>query len=144
MTIKNQALLEHLVLQGAIEVSGFDLETGETLYGITDKLKTVSPKMYEDLEKTFRSNNRRMQEILRCMPSFGRQQLCVMSTFVEMVDSDTAAGTTGDVADKLASDFFLDHRWLGGTFITSVRCFHLKPEEGINQVSCTAVCGYDT
>jgi hypothetical protein len=56
MTIKNQALMEHLVLQGAIEVSGFDLETGETLYAITDKLKTVSPKMYEDLEQTFRQN----------------------------------------------------------------------------------------
>ena len=56
MTIKTQAMLEHLVLQGAVEVSGFDLDTGETLYTITDKLKTVSPDMYEDLENTFKKN----------------------------------------------------------------------------------------
>ena len=41
MSIKNQALMEHLVLQGALEVSGFDVDSGETLYTITDKLKTV-------------------------------------------------------------------------------------------------------
>jgi hypothetical protein len=56
MSIKTQALLEHLVLQGAIEVSGFDLESGETLYNITDKLKSVSPDMYEDLDKVFKRN----------------------------------------------------------------------------------------
>lgn len=56
MTIKTQAMLEHLVLQGAVEVSGFDLYTGETLYTITDKLKSVSPDMYEDLEQTFKKN----------------------------------------------------------------------------------------
>jgi hypothetical protein len=56
MSIKNQALLEHLVLQGALEISGFDLESGETLYTITDKLKSVSPDMYEDLKQTFKYN----------------------------------------------------------------------------------------
>ena len=56
MTIKNQALLEHLVLQGALEISGFDMDSGETLYTITDKLKSVSPDMYEDLEQTFKYN----------------------------------------------------------------------------------------
>jgi len=56
MSIKNQALMEHLVLQGALEVSGFDIDSGETLYTITDKLKTVSPEMYEDLEQTFKYN----------------------------------------------------------------------------------------
>jgi hypothetical protein len=56
MSIKTQALLEHLVLQGAIEVSGFDLESGETLYNITDRLKSVSPDMYEDLDKVFKRN----------------------------------------------------------------------------------------
>jgi len=56
MSIKNQALMEHLVLQGALEVSGFDVDSGETLYTITDKLKTVYPDMYEDLEQTFKYN----------------------------------------------------------------------------------------
>jgi hypothetical protein len=60
MTIKTQAMLEHLVLQGAVEVSGFDLDTGETLYTITDKLKEVSPDMYEDLEQTFKHNMYKM------------------------------------------------------------------------------------
>jgi hypothetical protein len=63
MTIKTQAMLEHLVLQGAVEVSGFDLDTGETLYTITDKLKTVSPDMYEDLEKTFKQNMYKMIDL---------------------------------------------------------------------------------
>jgi hypothetical protein len=56
MSIKSQAFLEHLVLQGAVEVSGFDLESGETFYTITDKLKSVSPEMYEDLDKVFKRN----------------------------------------------------------------------------------------
>jgi|LauGreSuBDMM15SN_2_FD.fasta_scaffold234088_2 hypothetical protein len=56
MSIKNQALMEHLVLQGALEVSGFDIDSGETLYTITDKLKTVYPDMYDDLEQTFKYN----------------------------------------------------------------------------------------
>lgn len=48
--------MEHLVLQGALEVSGFDIDSGETLYTITDKLKTVYPEMYDDLEQTFKYN----------------------------------------------------------------------------------------
>lgn len=48
--------MEHLVLQGALEVSGFDIDSGETLYTITDKLKTVYPDMYDDLEQTFKYN----------------------------------------------------------------------------------------
>lgn len=60
MSIKNQALMEHLVLQGALEVSGFDVDSGETLYTITDKLKTVYPDMYDDLEQTFKYNMYKM------------------------------------------------------------------------------------
>lgn len=60
MSIKNQALLEHLVLQGAIEISGFDIDSGETLYTITDKLKDVSPEMYGDLEEIFKYNMYKM------------------------------------------------------------------------------------
>lgn len=56
MDIKTQAMMEHLVLQGAVEISGFDMESGDTLYTITDKLKSVAPDMYEDLEETFKYN----------------------------------------------------------------------------------------
>lgn len=58
--IKTEALLEHLLLQGAIEVSGFDPSTGETLYSITDKLQSVSPEMYEDIRSVFLANMYKM------------------------------------------------------------------------------------
>ncbi len=49
-------MLEHLLLQGAIEVSGIDPRTGDTLYNITDKLQEVSPVMYKDIESIYRRN----------------------------------------------------------------------------------------
>lgn len=52
MKIQDEIFLEHLVLQGAIEMSGFD-ENGEMLYTITDKLKLVSPELYKKLEGQF-------------------------------------------------------------------------------------------
>lgn len=55
-SIKSEAMLEHLLLQGALEISGFDPQTGETLYSITDKLQTVSPEMYDDIRSVFISN----------------------------------------------------------------------------------------
>lgn len=51
--IKTEAMLEHLVLQNAIEVDGFDLNTGETIYSITDKLKDVSPDIYYQMKMQF-------------------------------------------------------------------------------------------
>lgn len=62
MNIKNEAMIEHLLMQGAIEVSGIDDKTGTFLYGITDKLKEVSPELYENLEGQFRSNMFRILE----------------------------------------------------------------------------------
>jgi hypothetical protein len=51
---KTNAMIEHLILQGAIEIADIDLETGETYYNITDKLKEVSPELYNNLEDQFR------------------------------------------------------------------------------------------
>lgn len=51
--IMTEAMLEHLVLQNAIEVEGFDPKTGETLYSITDKLKEVSPNIYYEMKMQF-------------------------------------------------------------------------------------------
>jgi hypothetical protein len=56
MNIKTEAMLEHLLLQGAIEISGIDDRTGDTLYNITDKLQEVSPTMYKDVESIYRKN----------------------------------------------------------------------------------------
>jgi hypothetical protein len=61
-SIKSQALLEHLLLQGALEISGFDPQSGETLYSITDKLESVSPEMYEDIRSVFISNMYQMMD----------------------------------------------------------------------------------
>lgn len=50
---KAEAMLEHLILQGAIEISGIDIDTGEMLYYVTDKLKSVHPKLYKQLKGDF-------------------------------------------------------------------------------------------
>ncbi|NDB60480.1 hypothetical protein EB001_18820 [bacterium] len=54
MDAKTNALVEHLVLQGGLEISDIDLETGETYYNITDKLKELAPEIYQELEDQFK------------------------------------------------------------------------------------------
>ncbi len=54
MDAKTNALVEHLVLQGGIEIADIDLETGETYYSITDKLKELAPEIYQELEDQFK------------------------------------------------------------------------------------------
>jgi hypothetical protein len=51
--IKTEAMLEHLLLQNAITVEGFDFKTGETLYQITDRLKDVAPEIYYQMKIEF-------------------------------------------------------------------------------------------
>jgi hypothetical protein len=41
--------IEELILSGALEVSGVDIDTGEMLYNFTDKLKDVSPELFKDM-----------------------------------------------------------------------------------------------
>jgi hypothetical protein len=53
MDLQTSAMIEHLLLQNALEVSGIDENTGEMLYSITDKLKEVSPKLYDQLRKQY-------------------------------------------------------------------------------------------
>jgi hypothetical protein len=54
MDARTHALVEHLVLQGGIEIADIDLETGETYYNITDKLKEIAPELYQELEDQFK------------------------------------------------------------------------------------------
>ena len=49
MNPKSQALLEHLIMQGAIEMAGID-NNGEMTYSITDKLQEVHPELYTELK----------------------------------------------------------------------------------------------
>jgi hypothetical protein len=53
MNARNEALVEHLIMQGAIEMAGID-NKGEMLYSITDKLEAVSPELYAELTGQYR------------------------------------------------------------------------------------------
>lgn len=48
MDENTRQLFDKLILDGAIEVSGIDSETGEMLYNFTPKLKDISPILYEE------------------------------------------------------------------------------------------------
>lgn len=41
--------IENLILAGALEVSGIDIDTGEMLYNFTDKLKDINPELFKDM-----------------------------------------------------------------------------------------------
>jgi hypothetical protein len=55
MDAKSQALLDHLINQGAIQISDID-SNGEILYSITDKLQEVHPELYMELKDEFEHN----------------------------------------------------------------------------------------
>jgi hypothetical protein len=49
---KTEAMVEHLLNQGAISMHSID-ENGEMLYSVTDKLKLVNPELYDDLKDQY-------------------------------------------------------------------------------------------
>lgn len=53
MSLQTDAMLEHFLLQGAVEFQGIDETTGEMMYNITDKMKEVSPDIYEQLKNQY-------------------------------------------------------------------------------------------
>jgi hypothetical protein len=55
MDAKSQALLDHLINQGAIQISDID-SNGEIVYSITDKLQEVHPELYLELRDEFEHN----------------------------------------------------------------------------------------
>ena len=70
--IKTEAMLEHLLLQNAIQIEGFDSLTGETFYTITDKLKEVSPEVYYQMKVEFEDH---MFEMIKRGPESMRWRL---------------------------------------------------------------------
>jgi hypothetical protein len=64
MDAKSQALLDHLINQGAIQISDID-SSGELVYSITDKLKEVHPELYMELKSEFEYN---MFEMIQAGP----------------------------------------------------------------------------
>ena len=41
-------IIDHLILEGGIEVAGVDPESGEMLYAFTPKVKEIMPELYDD------------------------------------------------------------------------------------------------
>lgn len=46
-------IFEDLILSGALEPAGIDIETGEILYNFTEKLKDVSPSLHNEFSTYF-------------------------------------------------------------------------------------------
>ena len=46
-------VFEDLILSGALEPAGIDIETGEVLYNFTEKLKDVSPQLHNEFSTYF-------------------------------------------------------------------------------------------
>jgi hypothetical protein len=41
-------IIDHLILEGGLEVAGIDPESGEMLYAFTPKVKEIMPELYHD------------------------------------------------------------------------------------------------
>ena len=41
-------IIDHLILEGGIEIAGVDPESGEMLYAFTPKVKEIMPELYHD------------------------------------------------------------------------------------------------
>jgi hypothetical protein len=63
--LKAAAMIEHLILQNALEIDGFDNVTGETIYSITDNLEFVNPGLYKEIKEDF---NNHMFEMVKQGP----------------------------------------------------------------------------
>mgnify|MGYP000970272622 CR=1 FL=1 len=47
------SIIEDLILNGALEISGIDIDTGEPLYNFTDKMKSVNEELHNELYTYF-------------------------------------------------------------------------------------------
>lgn len=46
-------VFDDLILSGALEVSGIDIDTGDMLYNFTEKLKDVNPELHNEFSNYF-------------------------------------------------------------------------------------------
>lgn len=53
MSNREDAIIEDLILEGALEIAGIDLDTGEPVYNFTDKLKDVNPELHNEMNVHF-------------------------------------------------------------------------------------------
>jgi hypothetical protein len=46
-------VINALILNGALEVAGIDIDTGEPLYNFTDKLADINPELHNEISTYF-------------------------------------------------------------------------------------------
>lgn len=54
--------IEELILSGALEPAGIDIESGEMLYNFTDKLQEVNPFLHDEFQRYFSSETMALWE----------------------------------------------------------------------------------
>ncbi len=62
MTPEESSIIDNLILNGALEAAGIDIETGEMLYNFTEKLKDVDPLMHDEFQRYFSSETMALWE----------------------------------------------------------------------------------
>jgi len=62
MTNEEADLLDKLILDGAVEVSGIDSNTGEFMYIITPKMQKVSPEIYKEYQDSVHNDIMKLWE----------------------------------------------------------------------------------
>lgn len=49
MESSEDQIIDELILSGALEIAGIDMETGEPLYNFTEKLVDVNPELHNEM-----------------------------------------------------------------------------------------------
>jgi hypothetical protein len=62
VTPEESSIIDNLILNGALEAAGIDIETGEMLYNFTEKLKDVDPLMHDEFQRYFSSETMALWE----------------------------------------------------------------------------------
>ena len=62
MTPEESNIIDNLILNGALEPAGIDIETGEILYNFTEKLQKVDPLMHDEFQRYFTSETMALWE----------------------------------------------------------------------------------
>ena len=50
---EEDSIIDELILQGALEIAGIDIDTGEPLYNFTNKMKDINPELHNEHSKYF-------------------------------------------------------------------------------------------
>lgn len=56
-------IIEELILSGALEACGIDIETGEPLYNFTSKLQSVNPDLHDEFISYFHQETMALWEL---------------------------------------------------------------------------------